>query len=779
MSSMRNAVDRRVHRERAQPLERRRLGLLEKHKDYSKRAADYNKKKAQLKSLRAKAAERNEDEFYFGMMSRKGPGARIKVGKSWSGTVQGDRGNKVLDMDTSRLLKTQDMGYIRTMKQVATKEVAKLEEQIVMTRGMDRLDEDEDDEGPDSDDFDSDEDEPARKPSKPKAARKIRFFDDEEAQEDAMEQHLELEEQEFEKDESNDKAEDDEETEREKSLRRLRRQLENARKKLKALTEAEEALEVQRAKMAKTATSGGSTRRGKKIMVLQYFDRTHLNNTRKIAVNIQIMHLNMPLVSLIPARTKNGNLSSFSFSLVLFLLLVRTRVLPPFARLPSWLSKSISNSSIGRRCFLSSLRPLSRLKRPFWPANHALAPNAASCPKSITPVCLQKMYGFSQGSLSDPSNNLGIYEEAGEQFIQSDLTKFYNKYASWVPGSTAPKNAPINDQTGTQDSGEADLDYEMAVPIIYPQGTTNYEVGEPSDALSFIDPLLEGLDGSYCNDSGECGKYKATNVISISYGDDEADYTPAYLKSRCNEWMKLGLQGVSVLISSGDSGIASRERNCLGPSRKAFVPGSLVSCPYVTAVGATQLPAGSNPGDAETATMEAFSSGGGFSNVITAPDYQKDALATYFSQHDPGYKSYNTTDGTIPSSGIYNRIGRGYPDVSANGLYGVVVVNGREGTSGGTSQSAPIFAALVTRIINERIKAGKKGPLGFLNPVLYQNPGMFNDIVSGDQHLGGPNGDGQPSACGNKGFSAVKGWDPVTGLGTPNYPKLLSVLKNV
>ncbi|KAJ4151134.1 hypothetical protein LMH87_011850 [Akanthomyces muscarius] len=268
MSSMRNAVDRRVHRERAQPLERRRLGLLEKHKDYSKRAADYNKKKAQLKSLRAKAAERNEDEFYFGMMSRKGPGARIKVGKSWSGTVQGDRGNKVLDMETSRLLKTQDMGYVRTMKQVATKEAAKLEEQIVMTRGMDHLDEDEDDED-DFSGFDSDDEVPMRKPSKPKAARKILFFDDENAQEDAMEDHLELEEREADKEDGDDKDKDkgDQASEREKSLRRLKRQLESARQKIKALTDAEEALEEQRAKMAKTATSGGSTRRGKKIMV--------------------------------------------------------------------------------------------------------------------------------------------------------------------------------------------------------------------------------------------------------------------------------------------------------------------------------------------------------------------------------------------------------------------------------------------------------------------------------------------------------------------------------
>ncbi len=171
-------------------------------------------------------------------------------------------------------------------------------------------------------------------------------------------------------------------------------------------------------------------------------------------------------------------------------------------------------------------------KVPFFPINEALTTSASTCPSRITPACLRTMYNFKQGTLKDASNDLGIYEEAGEQFIQSDLNTFYAKYATNVPRGTAPKNAPINQQTGTQDSGEADLDYEMAVPIIYPQGTVNYEVGVPDDALSFFDPLLEGLDASYCNDSGECGKYKATNVISISYGVDEADFTASYVKVR-------------------------------------------------------------------------------------------------------------------------------------------------------------------------------------------------------------------------------------------------------
>ncbi|KAL5607126.1 hypothetical protein FOBRF1_007623 [Fusarium oxysporum] len=263
MSSMRNAVARRPHRERAQPLERRRLGLLEKHKDYSLRAKDFNKKKAQLKNLKEKAAERNEDEFYFGMMSRKGPGSKIQDGKRWSGTVEGDRGNKAMDVETVRLLKTQDIGYIRTMRQVVAKEVARLEEQVVLTRGFDKLDEDEDDEDEGSDsEFDF-----ATAPSRSKEPRKIVFMDDEEQREETI---LDLEDEDdadktfegFDDDKKNEA-----EFERAKALRRLRRQLENARKKLKALTDAEGELEIQRAKMAKTATSGGNTRKGKKIMV--------------------------------------------------------------------------------------------------------------------------------------------------------------------------------------------------------------------------------------------------------------------------------------------------------------------------------------------------------------------------------------------------------------------------------------------------------------------------------------------------------------------------------
>ncbi|KAF2677787.1 U3 small nucleolar RNA-associated protein 11 [Lentithecium fluviatile CBS 122367] len=123
MSSMRNAVQRRNHKERAQPEERAKWGLLEKRKDYKLRAADHREKKKRLKILKEKAQDRNPDEFSFGMMSSKVDAQGRKVG---------DRGNKALSMDVVKLLKTQDAGYIRTMLQMVRKEREELEQKIVL-----------------------------------------------------------------------------------------------------------------------------------------------------------------------------------------------------------------------------------------------------------------------------------------------------------------------------------------------------------------------------------------------------------------------------------------------------------------------------------------------------------------------------------------------------------------------------------------------------------------------------------------------------------------------
>lgn len=106
MSSLRNSLHRRNHKERSQLAHRSRFGVLEKHKDYVLRARDYHSKQDRITRLRQKAADRNKDEFYFGMTRQNTKG----------GVHIQDRGNEALPVDVAKVLKSQDENYIRTMR---------------------------------------------------------------------------------------------------------------------------------------------------------------------------------------------------------------------------------------------------------------------------------------------------------------------------------------------------------------------------------------------------------------------------------------------------------------------------------------------------------------------------------------------------------------------------------------------------------------------------------------------------------------------------------------
>ncbi|KAK2768322.1 hypothetical protein FQN54_000175 [Arachnomyces sp. PD_36] len=128
MSSMRNAVQRRPHRERAQPAGREKWGILEKHKDYSLRARDYNAKKAKLQRLQEKARDRNPDEFAFGMMSDKSK----RQGKHGQRDAESSR----LSHEALKLLKTQDAGYLRVVGERTRRELEQLEKDVKLQEGM-------------------------------------------------------------------------------------------------------------------------------------------------------------------------------------------------------------------------------------------------------------------------------------------------------------------------------------------------------------------------------------------------------------------------------------------------------------------------------------------------------------------------------------------------------------------------------------------------------------------------------------------------------------------
>jgi len=238
-------------------------------------------------------------------------------------------------------------------------------------------------------------------------------------------------------------------------------------------------------------------------------------------------------------------------------------------------------------------------------------------------------------------------------------------------------------------------------------------------------------------------------VHSVSYGDQNEDQpTPAYKFNLAAQVAKLAARGLSVIFASGDSGTG-----CFSCSR--FQPSFPATIPYVTSVGATHFLSGTS--GPEGAVVN-FGSGGGFSNHFTQPAYQTAAIAHYF-----------TVAQDLPQPSYYNKTGRGTPDVSALGNGFQVIVGGRVQIVGGTSASSPTFAAIVS-LLNERRFAANKPALGFLNPFLYQtaatSPTAFFDVVVGDN----------PSGCCHKGFPTAPGWDPVTGVGTPNYEVLKTLV---
>ncbi|KAI0401512.1 peptidase S8/S53 domain-containing protein [Xylaria palmicola] len=440
---------------------------------------------------------------------------------------------------------------------------------------------------------------------------------------------------------------------------------------------------------------------------------------------------------------------------------------------------------------------------------------AKGCDTYVTPDCLRQMYQIPKGTLKHADNKMGIFQSLKQHYTQQDLDTFFWAFTDNIPNGTFPELLSVNGGEGSTkeilDAGtESNLDFQMAYGLIWPQEPALFQVDDEwyqqsqlssAEYAGFFNNLWNAIDGSYCtfeafgekgnckrpecrdpeypnqHEGGykgelNCGLYKPTNVISISYSGAESELPASYQQRQCAEIMKLGLQGSTIMIASGDSGVAgfgtfANPSGCLGPNRDVFNPQFLATCPYILSVGSTYLPTNATAGkDAEVATNR-FRSGGGFSNIYDAPEWQRDTVQKYLAQANLSFTGYEGGGANFsnPRAGVgrFNKIGRAYPDVAANGDRFVISSGGELLRIGGTSASCPLWGSVITLINEERLAAGKK-PVGFIHPVLYAHPEVFNDITVGDNR-----------GCRTPGFPATAGWDPVTGMGTPNYPKLLEL----
>jgi tripeptidyl-peptidase-1 len=372
---------------------------------------------------------------------------------------------------------------------------------------------------------------------------------------------------------------------------------------------------------------------------------------------------------------------------------------------------------------------------------------------TVTPSVINSVYNINSNTGNSQATQ-SLFESLGQNYSPSDLTIFQDQY-------NLPED-PIDDVIGGHDDdatcsddpnscAEANLDvqYLMAVSQLSP--TTYWYVDNQ------IDPFLAWILAVADTENPPL-------VHSISYGGVEKAMSETQANSFNVEAMKLGLQGVSIFVSSGDDGAPGNQARYL--SRKcSYSPSFPATSPYVTAVGATQGPESDSDEIAcQSNEGGVITTGGGFSVLFEQPSYQSSAVSGYFS-------SLSTEEQPVAG---YEASNRGYPDVSMLGYNYEVVIAGKTYAVSGTSASAPVFAGVVSLVNAARLDAGKSA-LGFLNPSLYSSSlsGVYNDITEGHNKCTAGR------VCCDEGFSASQGWDPVTGFGSVDYGKFYDALYNM
>ncbi|CAO1638380.1 unnamed protein product [Parajaminaea phylloscopi] len=383
--------------------------------------------------------------------------------------------------------------------------------------------------------------------------------------------------------------------------------------------------------------------------------------------------------------------------------------------------------------------PLAHFTRPLGPKRHNQLAVHASLPLknapaachhgfngtrsgSASPACLRELYNMQgmKGTSRDPA--LGFYALDGG-FSNEDLGLYMKRYRPDQRLYRIDKVISIKGgaNIGGQWDDEGSLDVDILAGFLAPGPivlVAGHDTGE--------DYFREAFQGLIHDPHRPA-------VLSMSYGADEAAATHEQGAAMCHYARQLVALGTTIVVASGDNGV-----NAGSPAEAHFCPPFAPTypsgCQYITSVGGTV---------------------GYPERAMYGPEddvYGKKAISTYLH----GYGSKNT--------GAFNRRGRGYPDMAAYGTDVPIVNKDELAWMSGTSASAPIVAA-VFALLNSLRKAAGKPMLGWVNPILYKHPEAFHDVTEG-----GSFGCHEPTDR-TFGFNATAGWDPSTGMGTPNFAK--------
>jgi kumamolisin len=331
-------------------------------------------------------------------------------------------------------------------------------------------------------------------------------------------------------------------------------------------------------------------------------------------------------------------------------------------------------------------------------------------------------------TLTGIGTTIGLLEFGGG-YSTADLSQYFSSIGTSMPEVVAvsvdgASNAPTGDPSGPD--AEVELDIEMAGALA--PGARIVVYFAPNTEQGFVDALTTAIHDASNHPS----------VISISWGGPEpswSDHARTALEDAAQDGDEMG---VTILAASGDQGATDGET---GGKLAVDFP---ASSPYVLGCGGTRLKLTGHAIASEVVWNDLAegegATGGGVSVDFPIPSYQAGSRVP------------------LAPNGF---AGRGVPDVAADADPETgysVYVDGAPAVIGGTSASAPLWAALLARLTQ-----GLGKPLGYVNPQLY-TPTLatgFRGITSGN----------------NAGYAAAPGWNACTGLGSPRGAALLAGLQ--
>jgi kumamolisin len=310
-------------------------------------------------------------------------------------------------------------------------------------------------------------------------------------------------------------------------------------------------------------------------------------------------------------------------------------------------------------------------------------------------------------------------------FKQQDMVKYFKKLGLRVPqivavsvDGTPNKPSPRTKMEDLETQGDIETLGSVA------PGARIVVYQAPMTERGLYDAVVKAIHDK---------KY-APSIISISFGEVEMYWPPRTLRLLNDALHDAAMLGITVCCAAGDSGSSG---GVPGGKPHVFFP---ASSPMVLACGGTALKTRGDTIVEERVWRDGrhATTGGGVSRIFARPLWQSMAKVP-------------------PSPNKALRHGRGLPDVAANAAGYLLVADGKSIVIGGTSAVAPLWAGLIARLNQKRGR-----PLGFLNPILY---GMYEQLRATcalREITKGSNG----------AYRARRGWDPCTGLGSPDGARL-------